>query len=173
MVRRVASLVRQSALVVALGVIAVVPGSALAHPLHTSLVRVSHDAPNGRARIVMRVFADDFLAAAAGRAAGEDEIDPASVAGGALVRAYLNAHLRLTDARGRRVPLRWTGLRRTGAVLWLALDAPAPAGLAALTLRATLLCERFADQVNIVEVIDGSRRRSLLFTRATGGKPLA
>lgn len=134
-----------------------------AHPLHTSLTAVRYDPASRALLLSVRVFADDFLAAA--RAPTPDA--PAT-------RAYLVSTLVLTGADGRPLSYMPCGSRRVGELLWICLRAPVPDGLdvTALRVRARLLCERFADQINLVQTEYAGRRRSLLFTRGDAAKPL-
>jgi hypothetical protein len=52
------------------------------------------------------------------------------------------------------------------------LRARARAALTALTLRNSILTERFADQVNIARATVGGRRATRLFVKGDGAKRL-
>ncbi|MFL5577412.1 MAG: DUF6702 family protein [Gemmatimonadaceae bacterium] len=142
------------------------PGDA--HPLHTSLTAITYDAPSRTARLSVRVFADDFLAAAAA-------VPVARAAGGVTdeaARTYVASALTLAERGGPPLPLAWCGARRVGDFLWLCLTAPAPRGLAGAHVQSRILFERFSDQVNIVQADLGGRRQSMLFTRGDGERTL-
>jgi hypothetical protein len=125
-----------------------------AHPLHTTLTELRADRARGVVRVVIRVFADDF-----GTAAGRDP------------SAYLQRAFVLRDGP-RPVHLHQCGTRRSGGLLWICMEGPAPAITANLTLTDALLCELFDDQVNIVRAtLDGSTR-SVLFTAGDRAKSL-
>ncbi len=47
-----------------------------------------------------------------------------------------------------------------------------PGGLATLAVRNAVMSELFEDQVNVVQAVVAGARRSLLFTRGDGAKPL-
>jgi hypothetical protein len=130
---------------------------AAAHPLHTSVTELGI-AGNGTVALTVRVFADDFVAAA-----GE---------GDSAASAYVRQRLVLTDRRGVRLALRWEGSESRGDAVILRLSALAPGALTGTEARNTLLCERFDDQVNIMRVSAGSRAATLLFTRNSGPQPL-
>ncbi len=135
---------------IALGLAAAVA----AHPLHTSLTELSY---RGRAiRVSVRVFADDF------RAALRRDVSDSSAA------TYLRAALRLTDRSGRRLRLDWCGMRRTGDLLWLCLEAATGDGIPGLEIRDAIHWELFADQLNIVQVDLGGRRATLVFSKDDG-----
>jgi hypothetical protein len=144
------------------------PRPTAAHPLHTSLTAIGYDAPSRTARLSVRVFADDFLAAvvAAGGGSGAAHVTDEAA------RAYLASTLTLAERGSAPLPFTWCGARRVGDMLWLCLTAPAPRGLAGTRVQSRLLFERFSDQVNIVQTDLGGRRLSMLFTRGDGAKVL-
>lgn len=143
-------------------------GTAGAHPLHTTLTEISMDAKAGGARIVIRAFIDDFGAAAARLTRSVQSADH-SVSADVLQR-YIVAKLVLADGHNQRVTLQWEGMRREGDVVWMTLRAPALTSLRGARLGSTLLFEKFDDQVNIVQVVDGTTHRSMLFTSGDGTK---
>jgi hypothetical protein len=55
-------------------------------------------------------------------------------------------------------------------VVWLCLRAGSASG--ELSVVDQMLCELFADQVNIVQAVAGARKSSVLFTKGDGGKRL-
>ena len=139
------------------------------HPLHTSLTQLAFR-PEARTLVVtVRVFVDDFSAAVARRGGAAQPVATPPADGAA--HAYVAAALTLTDAAGRRLPLRWVGTRRTNELLWLTFAASAPTA-DGLRVGNQLLVELHADQVNIVQAAIGGRRVSLLFTRGDGPRPL-
>jgi hypothetical protein len=153
----------------ALGVLLVTAvRTGVAHPLHTTLTQLSYDASARILNVSVRVFADDFSAAVMpGGRAGSLVIPPDS----AMLR-YVSGRLALQRPGGGPIPLRWCGMRRDGEALVLCLRAttqPSPAGA---RMRNALLSERFADQVNIVQMSYGGTRRTLLFTPRDGTKAL-
>ncbi len=134
-------------------------GALALHPLHTTLTQLGFDARDRTALITIRVFADDFRAAARG------ESDSTAF-------TYVAAGFTLTNADGRALTLAWCGARRTGDLVWLCLRAPAPGGLAGLRVHARLLFDLYEDQINIVQARYEGRRVSLLFSRGDPPKPL-
>ena len=129
-----------------------------AHPMHTSVTELIHEPATQSVSVTVRVFADDFTAAAG--------------TGDSAAAAYLESRLTLTDPDGRPIPLRWDRREPIGDVLLLRLRGETPAGLAGARVRHSVLCERFDDQVNIVRATYAGRSASLLFTRGDGAKAL-
>jgi hypothetical protein len=142
-----------------------------AHPLHSTITELVEDRAHGVVRATVRVFADDFGTAVA-RAASGRVAPGAGAAWDAAMMAYVARSFGLREAQGRPIPLRSCGIRRTGDLLWLCLEAATAQPLSALKVRNAVLCDLFEDQVNVVQgVIDGERR-SLLFVRGDQYKPV-
>ena len=141
-------------------------GGIAVHPLHTTMAEVTIDRARGTLRVVVRVFADDFGTAldAAGKTGTWDE----------RAARYLGRALSIVDAARRPLAMRDCGTRRQGDLLWLCAEATVPAAPASrFSLRDRMLCELFADQVNVVRVTDGAQMRTMLFTHGDAEKPIA
>lgn len=151
------------ALVAGVGLIR--PALVNAHPLHTTMSRVTRSART--TEISIRAFADDFLFAATGRRAENAATAPAPDDSSAS--RYVMRTVRLRDARGALIPLVWCGLRREGEVVWLCVRVKAATPVT--TLENRMLMERFEDQVNVMRVESGSVRSTLLFTRSRPTRP--
>jgi hypothetical protein len=137
-----------------------------AHPLHTTMAEVTIDRNRGTLRVVVRVFMDDFGTAldAAGKTGSWDE----------RAARYVGRAVSIVDEARRALAMRDCGTRRQGGLLWLCAEAIVPAAPASrLSLRDRMLCELFADQVNVVRVTDGAKTRTMLFTRGDAEKPIA
>jgi hypothetical protein len=155
-----------AALLLAAALATPAPTASAMHPLHTTMAEVTIDRARGTLRVVVRVFADDFGTAldAAGENGSWDE----------RAGAYLRRAISVASDARRPLAMRNCGARRQGDLLWLCAETTLPATPAArLTLRDRMLCESFADQVNVVRVIDGAKTRSMLFTRGDSEKRLA
>ncbi len=136
-------------------------GPPVAHPLHTTLTQLEYRAAKQTVRVTVRAFADDFTAAAGGVAES-------------MAARYLRSVVTLTGRDGRPLSLAWCGVRRTGDLLWLCLEAPAPSsGLAGMLIEARQLFERYGDQINIVQASYAGREVSLLFVRGDRAKALS
>lgn len=160
-------------------VAAVVAGLALlgdayrvdAHPLHSTITEITLDPARGTVRATMRVFADDLRAALAAASRGR-KVPLEGPDWDAAVAAYATHAFALQDARGRTLPLRSCAVRRTADLLWLCFETDVGRDVGDLRVRNAMLCDLYADQVNVVQgVVDGARR-SLLFVRGDRFKPL-
>ena len=136
-------------------VIAWLVAALIAHPLHTTMTELTIDVPHHTVRATVRVFADDFGTAAKRSRSAE---------------AYLSGALSIVDGGGRHVSLVSCGTRRTGDLMWICVEGSFVGAEQALRISNSLLCDLFVDQVNIVQVVSGSDRRSVLFTRGDSEK---
>jgi hypothetical protein len=142
--------------------------TAWSHPLHTTLTDVAIDPADRTMRLTIRAFADDFSAVVAKRAGKPRPADYAVSA--ADVAAYVASAVSVEDPSGKRAPLVWVGLRRTGDLMWVTVRVPSVHTLRGIKLAATLLFENFDDQVNIVQTTHDGHRYSMLFTSGDGRK---
>lgn len=142
-------------------------GTLAAHPLHTTMTELTFRPADRTAVAIVRVFADDF-GTAVGRHTGVRPAADHTVPPRAAF-AYLSRALIVIGRDGQRLSLTWCGERRAGEVLFMCVRAPAPGGLRGMRVASTLMFEMFADQVNIVQAVDGRRKQSLLFT--PGARP--
>jgi hypothetical protein len=144
--------------------LAVALASGRAHPMHTAVADLVQENLEGATSVRVRVFADDLEAAVPlpGDQAGADS---------ALAR-YLRGTFALADRHGRPVALHWDGAERSDDVVLLRLRGEVPGGLAGARVTSLLLCERYADQVNIVRARYGGRTTTVLFLKGEASKGL-
>lgn len=136
------------------------PSISRAHPLHTSLTRISIS-NDGSLKVLIRAFSDDFSAAVA-RSTRTVATPDYRVSDAATAR-YLDGALALA-VDGRRVELRLASQRRDGDVTWIELRSARRATLAGASIVNRLLMDLHKDQVNIVQTTDGSASRTMLFS---------
>ena len=151
-----------------LGFIVGLTARADAHPLHTTMTEITLDPTGQSLHIVVRTFADDYTKAA-GAAAGR--AGPAAV-NGPESWAYLQRAFAVFDG-GRPVPLRSCGVKQTGNLLWICVDASVSGSLSAMKVRSAILCELYDDQVNIVRSLVRGAARSILFVKGDAPKGVA
>ena len=117
------------------------------HPVHASRLEVAAAGRNVTA--TLRVFRDDF---------------PPGVRIPA-VTDYVSRTVRLTDAKGRPVTWRVTGIASEAERLRIELQGTSASELRGGRLDYALLHERFADQVNVAAVRIDGRRAQLVFLK--------
>jgi len=145
--------------------IAVTPAVSWSHPLHTTLADVTID-PDGSCRVTLRAFVDDFTAAVA-RHAGKPK--PTDFAVTELdVASYISATIIIQGPDGRTVPLVWSGVRRTGDLMWITVRGSGVRSLKGVRAIYSTLFDAYPDQVNVLQANDNGRRHTVLFTASDG-----
>lgn len=133
------------------------------HPLHTSHTTITVES-SGRFTVAIRVFTDDLHFATTRHGGAFHD---------STVAAYVRSTVLLTASDGRNVPLSWDGTTPDGDVTRIALHGVLPGGAANAMIRQTMQTEMYSDQVNVVQIREGDRRLSLLFTPGDRAKPLS
>ena len=134
-----------------------------AHKYHTSVTRLEYNAEDSSVEITIQTFTDDIEAILSKRTGKTIRLD-ASKDSGRLVLDYLRDafELRAGDAN---LELQWVGLEMKGGTAWLYVLTKLPGGFSKASLRNALLFDLFEDQVNIVNVLNNGKKRSLVFRR--------
>ena len=122
------------------------------HPIHAARVEVDVTA-SGSVSATVRVYRDDLPPGA----------------GIAEVATCLDRGLVLDDAHGARVTLRVVAVVPEGDRTRISLAGSAPGGISRGRIVVPLLQERFADQVNVVEIRTPGGHSQLVFLR--GDRP--
>lgn len=143
------------------------PTIARAHPLHTSFAQLTVDAETGAVNVSLRVFIDDFSAAAAQWSKRNPRESGVSSA-----VAYARASFLLRESTGRHLALQSCGEKRVGDLMYLCLHGRLSPGASVSAVLSTPLAEKFDDQVNIVQASYSKRKANLLFTRGDREKRL-
>jgi len=147
------------------------PSRADAHPIHSTITELVSDPARGTVRATIRVFADDLRSAVLRSALGRT-LPANGPAWESAVLAYASSAFSLQGSRGRALPLRSCGVRRTADLVWLCVEAGVGRDAGPLRVRNAMLCELYEDQVNVVQGSVGGSRRSLLFVRGDGLKEM-
>jgi len=138
-----------------------------AHPLHTSLAEVSFNPRNATVDVSIRVFADDFAAAAnEWRRRGRDRSTGSPLIGYAL------ANFSLVDRTGRRIAMTSCGGKRVGDLMWLCFRGQTSSSASGSSVSSKILFDKYRDQINIVQATYDGRKANLLFTGGEGEKKL-
>ncbi|HXG72547.1 MAG TPA: DUF6702 family protein [Gemmatimonadaceae bacterium] len=137
-----------------------IAGPAMAHPLHTSLAELTEKG-TGDFTVSLRVFADDFMSHT-----GVTEANATTPVPNARILSYLMRHFVIIDRSSRGLPLKWCGSRRVEDLLVICLSGRVAGGLRGTRIRYSVLTDLFPDQINVLQLSTGARRKSLLFTPA-------
>jgi len=130
----------------------------VAHPLHTSFAQVTFDTRAKTVEVSLRVFVDDYTAAADSWARGNAARANAPLAG------YAVSSFVLRESNGHPVALQSCGDKRVGDLMWLCLRGQLSTARRGASVVSRILFEKFDDQVNIVQTAYDGRKANLLFT---------
>ena len=144
--------------------------TAVAHPIHMSFTEARYVDSNRTLQLWVRVFANDFAAAAV-RGSGI-RLDRDSVVDSRVAITYVLRNVQLFGSDGRALSLLPCGFKRMSDMLWLCVMAKEPESLQKMKMRNSIMTELFSDQVNVVQTVNGDRRTSRLFVRGDGVKAL-
>ena len=118
----------------------------IAHPIHTTSASLVTD--GGRGRLVVRTFLEDF---------------PPGRDSSAVVR-YLADRLTFTAPGGRRLSLVVERIAEAAGVVSVEISVQSPGPWKGTMVHNQLMCDRFKDQVNVVQIKQAGGTRTLLFT---------
>ncbi|MDJ1480155.1 hypothetical protein QNI16_06645 [Cytophagaceae bacterium YF14B1] len=132
------------------------------HEFHSSLAEIHYNPTEKSLEVSLRVFSDDLGTALSKenkrtlKVEDNATIDP-------FIKQYLLRHFVLTDTKNARKSINWVGKEITVDVTWLYFEVPVAEEPNGLKINNTLLFESFDDQVNIVNVIYKSQKKTYLF----------
>jgi hypothetical protein len=162
------------ALIAALGIVGLltVPSRSISsHPLHMSFTDVRFVDGGKVVELSIRVFANDFAAAAA--RFSRTSLGPDSTVEASRSIAYLTANIRVAGKTGAPLPLISCGMTTVAEMLKFCFRAAmGKHSDAPLRVSNTIMTELFRDQVNVVQSSAGGRRASRMFVHGDGWKTL-
>ncbi len=132
-----------------------------AHPLHLSVVEVNHNAAEKTLEISCKIFTDDFeRILAKNYKTRVDLITPADrQAMDKLVSDYIFRHLSIS-ADGKPQQLSYLGFERENEVIYSYVQVENIPAVSKIDLVNTLMHDMFDDQINMMHVIVGGKRKS-------------
>jgi hypothetical protein len=136
-------------------------------PLHLSLTEANYDHARSRLVLTVRLQTSDLEAALSDYAHRKITVaEPVELA--PLALDYVRENLHLKSQRGTALRLEWAGFDVTKTQIFLFFESALPSGLQGTCISDKLLQERFADQINSVELHDGAFKQTLVFAHDTG-----
>jgi hypothetical protein len=133
------------------------------HDFHTSLAEVQYD-PGARAlEVSLRVFTDDLESALSKDNGGKTIRVTDDPAADPFIKNYLSRYFSVVDATNRRKPVNLLGKEITVDVTWIYFEIKEVESLAGKRLQNAVLTELFDDQINMVNFVTPSGKRSFLF----------
>ncbi len=141
-----------------------------AHPIHMSFTEIRPSSSANTVELSVRVFANDFSAAAARYT--RTELGADSLIGGGNGFSYLLANFRMIGRDAKPIALVPCGAIRVGDMLRFCFRANIASPRNTVRISNSIMTELFHDQVNVVQTLAGNKRASRMFVRGDGWKSL-
>ncbi len=131
------------------------------HKFYTSITQLEYNLQTKSAEIMMRVFWDDWESALSNFTGKKIRMDDKDIE--AVSLKYLEQYFRLSNAKNKARSLHMVGVELQKDMAVIYLEASFPEGLHQARISQLCLTEQFDTQVNLVNVIDDTRRQTLVF----------
>lgn len=133
------------------------------HDFHTSLAEVHYNQAEQTLEVSLRVFTDDLESALSRENGGKAIRVTEDKTADPFIKNYLSGRFSVIDGANRRKPVNLLGKEITVDVTWLYFEIRDVESLADKRLQNAVLTELFDDQINMVNFITPSGKRSFLF----------
>ncbi len=131
------------------------------HPFHVSVTEINHNAVEKSLEISCKIFTDDFeRILAKNYNTKTDLINPINKnAMDTLVKKYLLSHLSI-KVNGKAVTYSYLGFENENEAVYGYIEVPDITGVSKMEIVNNLMYDQFDDQVNIMHIIVGGKRKS-------------
>jgi hypothetical protein len=149
-----------------------------AHSLHQSTAEAEYNPKTKKLEVSLTVFINDLELALVRQCEREMRLHKTPAAEfDAQTQAYLAKTFVVTDAAGKAAKIEWVGreldadsAKSGDPAVTLFFEVPLPQGLDKATLQNLVLCDLFQDQINLLELRNGAKKKELRFRRADPAK---
>ncbi len=131
------------------------------HPFHVSVTEINHNAADKNLEISCKIFTDDFEKILAKNYKTKvDLINPPNKAAmDSLIKKYIVAHLSIS-INGKPVSLSYLGFENDKEAAYGYFEVNNTTTASKIDIISNLMYDQFDDQVNIMHVIVGGKRKS-------------
>jgi hypothetical protein len=144
-------------------------GAAGHHPFHTSVTDMHYDPARRGFEISVRIFTDDLETALArlnnGQPVKLEKLPPAQA--DALLERYIRAHVSVATGPQTRKPYQYVGHETEADAEWIYLELPFAEPFRQVVMQQNVLMETFRDQVNLVNLRYGDRKKTVMYRADT------
>lgn len=136
-------------------------GFATLHPFHVSVVEINHNAADKTLEISCKIFTDDFEKVLAQNYKTKVDLinPPKKAVMDSLVKKYILSHLQI-KADGKLVALNYLGFEIESEAAYCYIEVENIAAVKKLDITSNLMYDLFDDQVNIIHLTIGGKRKS-------------
>ncbi len=136
------------------------------HPFHISVTDIEFDQDTKSIEIAQKIFIDDFEEVL--RGLGHQNVDLVAksrkVVNDQLVKDYLLKNFEVI-ANGKSTGYTFLGSQIEEDAIWCYMEIPKTKKLKSISIRNTILTDRFEDQMNLVHVKREGKIKSMRLTR--------
>ena len=133
----------------------------VAHPFHVSVTEVNHNASDKTLEVMCKIFTDDFEKALAQKYRTKVDLGKADMheAMDSLIRKYLADAIQIKPS-GKIVTVNYLGYELDKEAAYCYFEIANVSSLTKLDVVNTILYDLFDDQMNIIHVTTGGKRKS-------------
>jgi len=131
------------------------------HPFHVSVTEINHNATDKTLEISCKIFTDDFEKILAKNYKTKVDLGKAEIknAMDSLVKKYVLSHFSLR-ADNKAVKYSYLGFEIDNEATFAYIEIESIPSVANISIGNTILYDQFDDQINIMHVIVGGKRKS-------------
>lgn len=141
-------------------------GTVVAHPHYVSTGTGHWISETQTLELALKVSAEDLEAILTKAAKREVYLEEKQASDQKALRQYILSNLSITRADKTRVPAKWIGYEIEEADAWIYVEFPIKrASMEGCEMRHHILIDTFAQQVNMVNLMIGKKRKTLRFRK--------
>lgn len=131
------------------------------HPFHVSVIEINHNAADKNLEISCKIFTDDFERILTKNYKTKvDLINPTDKAGmDSLIKKYVLSHFSI-QINGRPITLSYIGFENDHEAAYSYFEVNNTVSVSKIEIMNNLMYDQFDDQINIMHVIVGGKRKS-------------
>jgi hypothetical protein len=136
-------------------------GTKILHPLHVSVTEINHNATDKTLEISCKLFTDDFEKVLSQNYKTKVDLinPPDRPAMEKLVNDFIQKHL-VIKADGKLAQMLYLGFEKDNDAVYSYFQVDNTAAVKKLAITNNILHEMFTDQINLMHVIVGGKRKS-------------
>ena len=138
------------------------------HDFHTSLTEINYNAKSGSLELSVRVFTDDLELALTNFNKGKlVKVEDSESIVNPLIEQYIRKNLALVSADKEVKFGKFYGKEKEADATWIFLEIFDCKQLKNYTLYNAIMQEMFSDQTNLVNIIYGNQKKTIVFDDKT------
>lgn len=138
------------------------------HDFHTSLTEINYNSKSGSLELSVRVFTDDLELTLTSLNKGKlVKIEDAEAVVNPLIEQYIRKNLALVSPEKEVKFGKFYGKEKEADATWIYLEIPDCKQIKNYTIYNNIMQEMFDDQTNLVNIIFGEQKKTIVFDSKT------